>query len=367
MAEFLIVGAGLFGSVCARELKNAGRSVSVIDRRNHIAGNAYTEETEEIHVHQYGPHIFHTNDKNVWEYVNRFAEFNRFTNAPLAKYKGELYSLPFNMNTFREMWGVATPEEAKTIIEKQRAEIGGEPENLEQQAISMVGRDIYKKLVKGYTEKQWGRSCEELPAEIIKRLPVRFTFDNSYFSDRFQGVPEAGYTKIVEKLLDGVEVRLNTDFRECRNEAERIIYTGAVDEYFGYCFGPLQYRSLRFENETLMVDNFQGNAVVNYTDRETPWTRIIEHKHFTGADTRRTVITKEFPEEWEPGKEPYYPINDARNMALYRQYDALAKLEEKTYFGGRLGTYRYLNMDQVVKEALILSKKIINTTSRRPR
>lgn len=369
MADYLIVGAGLFGAVCARELTDAGKSVLVIDRRNHVAGNAYTEDIDGICVHRYGPHIFHTDDKAVWEYVNRFAEFNRFTNAPLARYKEELFSLPFNMHTFRQMWGVSTPEGARSILEKQRAEITGEPRNLEQQAIRMVGRDIYEKLVKGYTEKQWGRDCSELPPSIIRRLPVRFTYDNSYFSDRFQGIPEAGYTSMVENILSGIDVRLGVDYLENREElgrmAGRVIYTGPIDAFFNYRYGPLEYRGLRFETEKAAVQNYQGNAVINYTDPETPWTRIIEHKWFSfgkdsnGNDIPHTVITREYPTEWKPGDEPFYPINDAKNTALYARYKALADKESRVIFGGRLGEYRYCDMDQTIQRAMHLTERII--------
>lgn len=361
--EYLIVGAGLFGAVFAYEAREAGKKVLVIDRRPHIAGNVYTEQVEGIHVHRYGAHIFHTNDRQVWDYVNRFAEFNRFTNSPVANYHGELYSLPFNMYTFNKMWGVVTPQEAAAKIEEQRQAAGiTEPKNLEEQAISLVGTDIYEKLVKGYTEKQWGRPCTELPAFIIKRLPVRLTFDNNYFNALFQGIPVGGYTKMVENLLEGIEVRLGCDYLENRTQldalAEKVIYTGPIDAFFGFCYGPLEYRSVRFETEVLDMPNFQGNAAVNYTDRETPWTRIIEHKWFEfgkdaeGNDLPKTVISREYSSAWEPGEEPYYPVNDDKNGALYAQYRALAQKEEKVVFGGRLGEYRYYDMDQVIASAL---------------
>lgn len=361
--DYLVVGAGLYGSIFAREAKNHGKSVLVVDKRPHIAGNVYTEKTEGINVHIYGAHIFHTNNRKVWDYVNRFAEFNRFTNSPVANYKGELYSLPFNMYTFNKMWGVVTPEEAAAKIAEQRADAGiAEPKNLEEQAISLVGKDIYEKLVKGYTEKQWGRSCDELPSFIIKRLPVRLTFDNNYFNALYQGIPVGGYTKMVENMLDGIEVRLGIDYLENKEEldalAEKVVYTGPIDAYFGYSLGHLEYRSVRFETETLDIPNFQGNAAVNYTDRETPWTRIIEHKWFefgkdeNGADLPKTVISREYSSEWKPGDEPYYPVNDDKNSALYEKYKALAENEKSVIFGGRLGEYRYYDMDQVIAAAL---------------
>ena len=355
--DYLIVGAGLYGAVCAREAAKAGKRVLVIDKRPHIAGNVHTEEVEGINVHVYGAHIFHTNNKVVWDYVNQFAEFNRFTNSPVANYKGELYSLPFNMYTFNQMWGVVTPREAAAKIEEQKRAAGiTEPKNLEEQAISLVGTDIYEKLIKGYTEKQWGRPCRELPAFIIKRLPVRLTFDNNYFNALYQGIPMGGYTKMVEKMLEGIEVRLNVDYFEHREEldalADRIIYTGPIDAYFGYRLGNLQYRSVRFETEVLDMPNFQGNAAVNYTDRQTPWTRIIEHKWFEFGDQPKTVISREYSSEWKPGDEPYYPVNDERNGALYQQYKALADAEEKVIFGGRLGEYKYYDMDAVIASAL---------------
>ncbi|MBQ3303385.1 MAG: UDP-galactopyranose mutase [Clostridia bacterium] len=367
MYDYLIVGSGLFGATFARQAADAGRRVLVVDRRPNVAGNIYTEDIEGIHVHKYGAHIFHTNDAAVWRYVNRFAEFNRFTNSPVANYKGELYSLPFNMYTFNQMWGVVTPEEAQAKIDEQRREITGEPRNLEEQAISLVGRDIFEKLVKGYTEKQWGRDCKDLPAFIIRRLPVRLTFDNNYFNALYQGIPIGGYTKLVENLLEGIEVRLNCDYLEDRAEldamAKRVVYTGPIDAYFGFKLGALEYRSVRFETELLDIPNFQGNAAVNYTDRDTPWTRIIEHKWFEfgkdaeGNDLPKTVISREYSSEWKPGDEPYYPVNDDKNGALYRQYRALADGEENVIFGGRLGEYKYYDMDQTVAAALRLSER----------
>jgi len=369
--DYLIVGAGLYGAVFAQEAKKAGKKCLVIDKRPQIAGNVYTEDIEGIHVHKYGAHIFHTNNKEVWDYVNRFAEFNRFTNSPVANYHGELYSLPFNMYTFNKMWGVVTPEEAAAKIEEQRKAAGiTEPKNLEEQAISLIGTDIYEKLVKGYTEKQWGRPCTELPAFIIKRLPVRLTFDNNYFNALYQGIPMGGYTKMVAHMLEGTEVRLNEDYlaspekkAEYDAMADRVIYTGPIDAYFGYSEGYLEYRSVRFENEVLDKPNFQGNAAVNYTDRETPWTRIIEHKWFEfgkddqGNDLPKTVISREFSSEWKPGDEPYYPVNDEKNGSLYQTYKALAEKEEKVVFGGRLGEYKYYDMDQVIASALEMCRK----------
>lgn len=362
MYNYLIVGSGLFGSVFARQAADAGKKVLVIDKRPNIAGNVYTEKVEGINFHKYGAHIFHTNNTEVWNYVNRFATFNRFTNSPVANYKGELYSMPFNMYTFNKMWGVVTPEEAAAKIEEQKKEITEEPQNLEEQAISLVGRDIYEKLVKGYTEKQWGRDCKELPAFIIKRLPVRLTFDNNYFNALYQGIPIGGYTKLVENLLEGIEVRLNEDYLEDKEKwnamAEKVVYTGAIDAYFDYTLGNLEYRSVRFENEILDVPNFQGNAAVNYTDRETPWTRIIEHKWFefgkdeNGNDLPKTIISKEYSSEWKPGDEPYYPVNDKKNGELYQKYKALAEKEENIIFGGRLGEYKYYDMDAVIASAL---------------
>jgi len=367
MYNYLIVGSGLYGAVFAHEAKKAGKSVLVIDKRPNIAGNVYTEQIEGIHVHKYGAHIFHTNNKKVWNYVTKFVEFNRFTNSPVANYKGELYSLPFNMYTFNKMWGIVTPEEALAKIEEQRKEITGEPKNLEEQAISLVGRDIYEKLIKGYTEKQWGRDCKDLPAFIIKRLPVRLTFDNNYFNALYQGIPVGGYTKLVESLLDGVEMKLNTDYLKHKKEldklAEKIIYTGAIDAYFDFKLGTLEYRSVRFETELLDIPNFQGNAAVNYTDRETPWTRIIEHKWFefgkdeAGNDLPKTVISREFSSEWKKGDEPYYPVNDEKNSKLYAEYKKLAEQEKNVIFGGRLGEYKYYDMDAVIASALELCKK----------
>ena len=357
MYDYLIVGAGLYGAVFARQAADAGKRVLVIDKRSHIAGNVYTKPIEDIQVHMYGAHIFHTNDKAVWNYVNRFAEFNRFTNSPVANYKGELYSLPFNMYTFNKMWGVVTPQEAADKIEAQRRAAGiTQPKNLEEQAISLVGTDIYEKLVKGYTEKQWGRPCRELPAFIIKRLPVRLTFDNNYFNALYQGIPVGGYTKMVERMLSGIEVRLNEDYLQDREKwnamAEKVVFTGPVDAYYDYCLGYLQYRSVRFETQVLDIPNFQGNAAVNYTDAETPWTRIIEHKWFEFGTQPKTVISREYSAEWKPGDEPYYPVNDEKNNALYQKYKALADQEEKVIFGGRLGQYRYYDMDQVIAAAL---------------
>lgn len=369
--DYIIVGAGLFGAVAARELTDSGKSVLVIDRRSHVGGNVYTEKTEGINVHKYGAHIFHTNDAAVWEYVNRFARFNRFTNSPVANYKGELYSLPFNMYTFNRMWGVVTPEEARAKIEEQKKEIGHEPRNLEEQAISLVGRDIYEKLIKGYTEKQWGRDCSQLPAFIIRRLPVRFTYDNNYFNALYQGIPTGGYTRMVENMLSGIETRLDTDYllnkEEFDKEAGKIIYTGPIDAYFGYSLGYLEYRSVRFENELLDIPNYQGNAAVNYTEREVPWTRIIEHKWFefgkdeAGNDLPKTVISKEYSSEWHPGDEPYYPVNDEKNGALYEDYRKLADKEANVIFGGRLGEYKYYDMDQVIARALEVSQKLLTT------
>lgn len=363
-----MVGSGLFGAVFAHEAKECGKKVLVIDKRNYIGGNVYTERIEGINVHIYGAHIFHTNLKHVWKYVTKFAEFNRFTNSPVANYHGELYSLPFNMYTFNKIWGVVTPEEAAAKIEKQKCEADIiKPKNLEEQAISLVGTDIYEKLIKGYTEKQWGRPCTELPAFIIKRLPVRLTFDNNYFNALYQGIPIGGYTKMVANMLDGVEVRLGVDYLTNKSEldalAEKVIYTGPIDAYFGYKLGNLEYRSVRFENEVLEIPNFQGNAVVNYTDRETPWTRIIEHKWFefgkdeNGNDLAKTVISKEYSSEWKPGDEPYYPVNDEKNSKLYVEYKKLADEENKVIFGGRLGEYKYYDMDAVIDSALQLVSK----------
>ena len=360
--DYLVVGAGLYGAAFAQQMREAGKTVLVIDKRSHIGGNVYTEDVEGIQVHRYGAHIFHTNDRGVWEYINRFAEFNRYTNSPVANYHGQLYSLPFNMYTFHQMWGVVTPQEAKERIRQQREAAGiTEPKNLEEQAISLVGTDIYEKLIKGYTEKQWGRPCSELPAFIIRRLPVRFTFDNNYFNARFQGIPMGGYTAMVERMLEGIEVQLNVDYlgdREYWNSlADRVIYTGSIDSYFDYCYGHLSYRSVRFETEVLDTPNYQGNAVVNYTDRETPYTRIIEHKFFEFGTQPKTVISREYSTEWQPGTEPYYPINDEANTALYEKYRVLAEKEKKTIFGGRLGEYRYYDMDAVLLRALELAEK----------
>ena len=360
--DYLIVGAGLFGAVFARQAMDRGCSVLVVDKRGHIGGNVYTEEVEHIHVHRYGAHIFHTNDDAIWAYANRFAAFNRFTNSPVANYKGELYSLPFNMYTFNKMWGVVTPRQAMEEISRQRQAAGiTEPRNLEEQAISLVGTDLYEKLVKGYTEKQWGRDCKDLPAFIIRRLPVRFTFDNNYFDAKYQGIPVGGYTRMVENMLSGAQIRLNTDYLQHKQAldalAKKVVYTGPIDAYFGFRLGALEYRSVRFETETLDTDNFQGNAVVNYTDRETPFTRIIEHKWFDPAGQEKTVISKEFSSEWQPGDEPYYPVNDGKNAALYEAYRALAEQEKNVIFGGRLGQYRYYDMDQVIAQALLAAER----------
>ena len=364
--DYLIVGAGLFGSVFARQMVDAGKTCLVIEKRKHIGGNIYSEELDGapgIQVHKYGPHIFHTSDEEVWAYVQRFVSFNHFRYEPLANYRGKLYNLPFNMNTFHAMWGVNTPAEAQAIIDEQRAVVSAEPQNLEEQAISLVGTDIYNKLIKGYTEKQWGRPCTELPAFIIKRLPVRLRYDNNYFNDPHQGVPKGGYAAFVAKLLEGIDVRLEEDFLKCRYKMEalatKVVYTGAIDAYYDFCFGNLAYRSLRFEEEVLPMDNFQGVAGMNFTDTETPYTRIIEHKHFEfGSDSvNRTVITREYPAEWHPGYEPYYPVNDGRNQELYRQYAQLANREKKVIFGGRLAEYKYYNMDQVIRRALDISKQ----------
>lgn len=367
--DYLIVGAGLFGSVFAREAADHGKTVLVIDKRPNIAGNVYTEKIEGINVHKYGAHIFHTNNEKVWNYVNRFAEFNRFTNSPIANYKGELYSMPFNMYTFHKMWGVVTPKEALAKLEEQKAEIKGTPQNLEEQAISLVGRDLYEKLVKGYTEKQWGRDCKDLPAFIIKRLPIRLTFDNNYFNALYQGIPIGGYTKMVERMLAGIEVRLEEDYlkrKEYWNSlASKVIYTGAIDAYFDFSLGNLEYRSIRFENEILDIPNFQGNAAVNYTDRETPWTRIIEHKWFEfgkdedGNDLPKTIISREYSLEWKIGDEPYYPVNDQKNETLYQAYKELADKEQKVVFGGRLGEYKYYDMDAVIASALKCAEEML--------
>ena len=368
--DYLIVGAGLYGAVFAREAVNAGKKVLVIDKRPHIAGNVYCRDVEGIHVHEYGAHIFHTNNHEVWEYVNRFAEFNRFTNSPVANYHGELYSLPFNMYTFNKMWGVVTPEEAAAKIEEQRKAAGiTEPHNLEEQAISLVGTDIYEKLIKGYTQKQWGRPCTELPAFIIKRLPVRLTFDNNYFNALYQGIPVGGYTKLVAAMLDGIEVQLGTDYLQNKDAfdamADKVIYTGPIDAYYDYQLGTLEYRSVRFETEVLDKPNFQGNAAVNYTDAETPWTRIIEHKWFQfgkdddGNDLPKTVVSREYSSEWKPGDEPYYPVNDEKNGKLYEAYRKLADAEDKVIFGGRLGEYKYYDMDAVIASALAKCEELL--------
>lgn len=355
--DYLVVGAGLYGAVFAHEAKKKGKRCLVIDKRDHIAGNIYCEEIEGINVHKYGAHIFHTSNKRIWEYINQFAEFNNYINSPVAVYKDELYNLPFNMNTFSKMWNIRTPQEAKAKIAEQVAETGiTEPKNLEEQGLSLVGKDVFEKLVKGYTEKQWGRDCKDLPAFIIKRLPVRFTYDNNYFNDRYQGIPIGGYTKIVEKMLDGIEVKTNTDYfafiKEQPDIAEKIVFTGMIDEYFGYQFGALEYRSVRFETEVLDTDNYQGNAVVNYTEREVPYTRIIEHKHFEFGKQEKTVISREYSSEWQVGMEPYYPVNNEQNNALFEKYRELAEQEKNVIFGGRRGNYKYYDMDKVIEAAL---------------
>ena len=361
MYDYLIVGAGLYGAVFAQEAKRAGKSVLVIDKRPHIAGNVYTEKVEGINVHKYGAHIFHTNNKKVWDYITRFATFNRFTNSPVANYKGEMYNMPFNMNTFSKMWNISTPAEAKKIIEEQKKEITGEPKNLEEQAISLVGREIYEKLVKGYTEKQCGRDCTALPAFIIKRLPVRYTYDNNYFNDLYQGIPIGGYNVIIDRLFEGCDIETGVDYLEKKEYydglGEKIVYTGTIDAYYKYQFGKLEYRSLRFESEVLDEENHQGVAVVNYTDRETPYTRIIEHKHFEFGTQPKTVITREYPVTWQEGMEPYYPVNDEKNGALYGQYKELAEKEPKVIFGGRLGEYKYYDMDAVIASALDMCER----------
>lgn len=367
--DYLVVGAGLFGAVFSREMNKRGRSCLVIDKREHVAGNIYTSLKRGIHVHEYGAHIFHTSNRKVWEYINEFADFNHFVNSPMAIYKGEIYNLPFNMNTFSKLWGVKTPDEAKARIKEQINDLSIDvPQNLEEQALSLAGRDVYEKLIKGYTEKQWGRDCRELPAFIIKRVPLRFTYDNNYFTDRYQGIPVGGYTAVVEKMLEGIEVRLNTDYREFdrqQKEAasqkedyisyDKVLYTGMIDEYFDYCLGNLEYRSLRFEKEDMPEqENYQGNAVINYTEREIPYTRIIEHKHFEFGQGEGTVITREYPAAWKPGDEPYYPVNDERNNGLFARYQELAKKEKGVLFGGRLGQYRYYDMDKVIEAALAM-------------
>ena len=366
MYDYLIVGSGLFGSVFAHEMKKAGKSCLVLERRSHAGGNVYCDEKEGIHIHKYGAHIFHTSDKKIWDYVCQFVEFNNYVNSPVANYKGELYNLPFNMNTFAKMWGVVTPAEAAAKIAEQRAAAGiKEPRNLEEQAISLIGTDIYTKLIKGYTEKQWGRSCTELPAFIIKRLPVRYTFDNNYYSDRYQGIPIGGYNRLINALLDGIEVRLGVDYNKERekfkNLAHTVVYSGAIDEYFGYKLGRLEYRGLRFETERLEEQNYQGVAVMNYTDRETPWTRIIEHKHFEFGTQPVTYITREYPAEWKPGDEAYYPVNNERNQNLYKQYTELAAGEKNVIFGGRLAEYKYYDMDDVISSALKAVEKLLRT------
>lgn len=368
--DYLIVGSGLYGAIFAHEAKKHGKTVLVVEKRPNIAGNIYTENIEGINVHKYGAHIFHTNNKEVWQYITQFAEFNRFTNSPVANYKGELYSMPFNMYTFNKMWGVVTPEEAQAKISEQRKEIVGTPKNLEEQAISLVGRDVYEKLVKGYTEKQWGRECVDLPNFIIKRLPVRFTFDNNYFNALYQGIPIGGYTKLVSKILEGIEVRLNTDYLKEKSEldklADKIVYTGPIDAYFEYKLGYLEYRSVRFENELLDIPNFQGNAAVNYTDKETPWTRIIEHKWFefgkdvNGNDLPKTIISREYSSEWKPGDEPYYPVNDEKNSDLYEEYRKLSVSEPKVIFGGRLGEYKYYDMDKTIESVLKVTENLFD-------
>lgn len=365
MYDYLVVGTGLFGSVFAYEANKRGKKVLVIDKREHIGGNVYTEEIENIQVHKYGAHIFHTSNKEIWDYIRQFGDFNRYTNSPLARYKNETYNLPFNMNTFYQMWGTITPKEAKEKLDSQIAKEGiKEPKNLEEQALSLVGRDIYEKLIKGYTEKQWGKKADELPAFIIKRLPLRMTYDNNYFNDSYQGIPIGGYTKIFEKMLEGIEVRLNTNFFENKEHfekiANKIVFTGMIDEYFQHCFGPLEYRSLEFETKMLEVDNYQGNAVVNYTEYEIPYTRIIEHKHFEfDSSSEKTIISYEYPTKWDKDKEPYYPVNDEKNNELYARYKMLAEGQEKVIFGGRLGMYQYFDMHKVIEEALKLVEKVL--------
>lgn len=363
--DYIIVGSGLFGSVFANEAAKKGKRIKIVEKRNHIGGNIYTKEVEGIQVHKYGAHIFHTSDRIVWEYINQFAEFNRYTNSPIASYNGEIYNLPFNMNTFNKLWGVVTPEEAKNKIDRQKKSLDGKiPSNLEEKAISLVGVDIYKKLVKNYTEKQWGRTCTDLPSFIIERLPVRFTYDNNYFNDSYQGIPIGGYTQIISKMLDNdnIELELNMDFFDFREqfekEAEKIVYTGMIDQFFDYKFGKLEYRSLRFENEILLQENYQGNAVVNYTDADHEYTRIIEHKHFEFGKQKKTVITREYPADWKFGDEPYYPVNDEKNNGIYQKYKGLADKEEKYIFGGRLGTYQYYDMHMIIKKALKQAEEI---------
>lgn len=364
MYDYLIVGAGFFGAVFAHEAQKQGKRCLVVERRGHIGGNCYTADVESIHVHRYGAHIFHTSDQQIWTYINQFCTFNNYVNSPIANYRGEIYNMPFNMNTFSRLWHISTPAEAKAIIDAQRADAPAQPQNLEEQAISLVGRDIYEKLVKGYTEKQWGRPCTQLPAFIIRRLPVRLRYDNNYFNDRYQGIPEGGYTPIFEKLLDGIDVRLNCDYFDHRDElraqCRKVVFTGPIDRYFDYCYGPLQFRSLRFESEVLDMENYQGNAVVNYTDRETPYTRVIEHKHFEFGTQPKTVITREYPMDWHPGDEPYYTVNDEKNNQLYQRYAALAEREPDVLFGGRLGEYKYYDMDKVIASALGFAARELN-------
>ena len=361
--NFLIVGSGLFGAVFAYLARRKGKHCLVVEKRDHIGGNVYTKEIEGITVHRYGAHIFRTSNKEIWDFMNQFSEFNNFINSPVANYKGELYNLPFNMNTFSKMWGVIYPKDARKIISQQQNEISGKPQNLEEQAIHLVGRDVYEKLIKGYTEKQWGRDCKELPASILRRLPVRYTYDNNYFNDRYQGIPEEGYTVIIEKMLSGADVVLNTDFNvqkeKLEKQADAVVYTGAIDAYFDYCYGPLEYRSLRFDTRILDTSNYQGVAVMNFTDRETPYTRIIEHKHFTFGTQSKTVITYEYPSEWYIGEEPYYPINDEKNQQKYAQYKLKSEQLSNVYFGGRLGEYRYYDMQDTIKSALYLAQKIL--------
>lgn len=361
--DFLVVGSGLFGAVFAYMAMKKGKKCLIVEKRNHVGGNVYTEEIEGITVHRYGAHIFRTSDKVIWSFMNQFSEFNNFINSPVANYKGELYNLPFNMNTFSKMWGVVYPCEARKIIEQQQGEINGQPKNLEEQAIHLVGRDVYEKLIKGYTEKQWGRECKDLPASILRRLPVRYTYDNNYFNDRYQGIPEEGYTRIIEKMISGADVELEADYNSMKSEydkqADVVIYTGAIDAYFDYCFGPLEYRSLRFDTKVLDIPNYQGVAVMNFTDRETPYTRIIEHKHFVFGTQAKTVITYEYPSEWHMGEEPYYPINDEKNQQKYAQYKKRAEGLMNVFFGGRLGEYKYYDMQDTIKSALKLAREIV--------
>lgn len=369
MYDYLVVGSGLFGSVFAHEMNKNRSKVMVIDKRDHIGGNVFTEEISNINVHKYGAHIFHTNNKDVWDYIQQFAEFNRYTNSPIAVFRDELYNLPFNMNTFYQMWGVKTPDEAKKIIDSQRKEANiKNPKNLEEQAINLVGKDIYEKLVKEYTEKQWGKKCTELPSFIIKRLPVRFTFDNNYFNDKYQGIPIGGYTKIIEKLLNGIEVELNTDYFDNQEKWEdiagKIIFTGMIDQYFDYCFGELEYRSLKFEHKVHDTQNYQGNAVINYTDSDVPYTRTIEHKHFEGTQTEKTVVTTEYPMPWKKGREAYYPVNDEKNMEILKKYEDLSENRENVIFGGRLGRYKYYDMWETIDEALKLVEKELNNNKK---